>query len=102
VPLLLLVLLLVLLLQPKLASLDSINLAALMGSFSALKYEPEPQFMRAFYHEVYEKLPLFDDQVGQDSKPHSIPHHLLGHFGFQLSSSASCDGRQCYVKGWWR
>jgi hypothetical protein len=50
--------------QPKLGSLDSINLAALMGGFSALKYEPEPAFMRAFYAEVYQKLPLFDDQVG--------------------------------------
>jgi hypothetical protein len=49
--------------QPKLGSLDSINLAALMGGFSALKYEPEPAFMRAFYAEVYQKLPLFDDQV---------------------------------------
>jgi hypothetical protein len=34
-----------------------------MGGFSALKYEPEPSFMRAFYAEVYQKLPLFDDQV---------------------------------------
>lgn len=49
--------------QPKLSSLDSINLAALMGAFSALKYEPEAAFMRAFYTEVYQKLPLFDDQV---------------------------------------
>jgi hypothetical protein len=52
-------------LQPKLSSLDSINLAALMAGFSALKYEPEPGFMRAFYAEVYQKLPLFDDKVTQ-------------------------------------
>lgn len=49
--------------QPKMAVLDSINLASLMRAFSALKYEPEPEFMKSFYAEVYQKLPMFDDQV---------------------------------------
>jgi hypothetical protein len=33
-----------------------------MGSMAAIKYEPEPAFMRAYCSEVYSKLPLFDDR----------------------------------------
>lgn len=46
--------------QPKLDALDSLTLARVLASFSALSYRPPPSFMAAYASAVAAKLPLFD------------------------------------------
>jgi len=46
----------------RIADFDSTMLSRVFASFTALKHEPDAALLRAYYEEVYTKLPLFDSR----------------------------------------
>lgn len=46
----------------KLSGFDCNALARCMTAFGKLRHVPDRAFLRAYYTELYAKLPLFDDQ----------------------------------------
>lgn len=49
-------------LRTRITTLDSAHLSRGIAAFAALNLVPDDQLLRAYYMQLYAKLPLFDDQ----------------------------------------